>query len=510
MTTCTRPIEADAAACAISRNPLLRDLNAETLTPLLRNIRRIDCDRGHILNHPGKAVEHLFLVLTGTISRSMVTDSGVERVLDLFGPNELCGLSDLFSCRDTPIQHIVVEPGILIAIPLGNMRSACEKSPTLAWRMASHLARRQLAVEDEMVSSQLLTANDRVMNFLQSLSRQTAGSRDACLHLPASKQLVAARLGMTPESFSRALRDLTNANRISVQGRTIVLRRLDPQRSAQDDARLLPGDGSRGPAPAPHPCPPARAASLHLAELINLSGRQRMLSERMAKAWMMIGRNISPVKARRLLHQSISLYERQRAVLAVAGHKHVLAELLRREARCWPRYRRLLLETPRRERMDSLLAANADIVDIAERATYELARNPDRNGALINLAGRQRMLVQRMAKNYLGRLWVRNHADYDSAIKRDRDAFTSELEHLAECIQDTPSAQTQLGQVRLQWLGLQQFFVSEGHAIDDDTLGGAMASASERLVEEIDATVTNLVNRCAGLPLQRAQELLAA
>lgn len=510
MSTCTRPIQADAAACAISLNPLLRDLPADTLTHLLRNVRRVDSDRGHSLSHPGKPVDFLYLVLSGTVSRSMLTDHGVERVLELYGPNDMCGLAELFSESDTPIQHLVVEPSVLIAIPMRDMRSACERSPALVWRIASHLAQRQQAVEDELVSSQLLTANDRVLNFLQSHCRMDAAGDEASLILPASKQLVAARLGMTPESFSRALRELANADLIVNQGRTVLVRRPRQQRKAHSAVVLAPRRGSYNLAVAPSPRHAAPAPALPLMQLINLSGRQRMLSERMAKTWMMIGRNISPVKARRLLRQSISLYEQQRKVLAGICDKPSLSALLHSEAKCWPHYRKLLLDRPNRERMDELLAANADIVDIAERATYELTRNPNQDGPLINLAGRQRMLVQRLAKNFLCKPWFRNRAEFELAICRDREAFASELERLAGITLDLPEVQIQLGQVRLHWLGLQQFFTKDAQAIDDQMLGVEMAAASERLVDEIDAAVTGLVSQCTQRGSRDKPELMAA
>ena len=49
----------------------------------------------------------------------------------------------------------------------------------------------------------------------------------------------------------------------------------------------------------------------NLGDAINKAGRQRMLSQRMAKAWMGLGQGIKVESARRVLDQSMSLFDRQ-------------------------------------------------------------------------------------------------------------------------------------------------------------------------------------------------------
>ena len=53
----------------------------------------------------------------------------------------------------------------------------------------------------------------------------------ASVELPALKQVLASRLGMTPETFSRAMRTLTGAGLVRVEGAVVTI----PDIAALDD-----------------------------------------------------------------------------------------------------------------------------------------------------------------------------------------------------------------------------------------------------------------------------------
>jgi len=492
MRSSIHPIDNEAAACAFLRVPLLQELSAAVLHCLARAPRRISCARGHRLNHPGEPLDSVCLVLSGTVCRTLVTDRGAERVLDLYGANELCGIAELFGDLEAPIHHVMVEAGHLITLPMADMRAACELSPALMHRMAHHLANRQLALEEELVTCQMQSANDRVLHYLQShcSTRAHAEGHDSTLQLPASKQLVAARLGMTPESFSRALRELSDKGIILNQGRNIVLRGSSAKaRRSRGDALAAPSRERRRTGADPLGSQRHRPA----IALINLAGRQRMLSERMAKAWIMAGRRISPDKARRMLRESIAFYERQRERVRAAAGSRLATELQQVESASWLRYRGLLLETPRRERLADLLAANAAVLDVAERTTCELARNEEYLGSLVNLAGQQRMLAQRLAKNFLALPWRGNRKATEDAIQCDLRDFNDGLQRLEDA--RITNAGSELSKIYPCWRAMEQHVRCGTRAGDEAARAAKVVIHSERLVSDMDLAVASLVGR---------------
>jgi CRP-like cAMP-binding protein len=64
---------------------------------------------------------------------------------------------------------------------------------------------------------------DRVIEFLLKHARQASHANGTEITLPASKGIVASRLNVTHEHFSRILRDLAEAGLIHVRGREIAI-----------------------------------------------------------------------------------------------------------------------------------------------------------------------------------------------------------------------------------------------------------------------------------------------
>jgi CRP-like cAMP-binding protein len=70
------------------------------------------------------------------------------------------------------------------------------------------------------------SATQRVIGYLAGLEEEAGGHGHATL--PAQKSLVASRLNLTPEYFSRILHQLAGEGLVRVDGRQIDI--LDPQR----------------------------------------------------------------------------------------------------------------------------------------------------------------------------------------------------------------------------------------------------------------------------------------
>jgi CRP-like cAMP-binding protein len=70
-------------------------------------------------------------------------------------------------------------------------------------------------------------APQRIGCFLLRLANQTALDNTITIHLPYDKTLVASRLGMQPETFSRALAKLKEKTGIRIKGATIEMESLN-------------------------------------------------------------------------------------------------------------------------------------------------------------------------------------------------------------------------------------------------------------------------------------------
>src|SRR5688572_6620892 len=101
-------------------------------------------------------------------------------------------------------------------------------------------------------------------------------------------------------------------------------------------------------------CPTASAA-IGAAEAMNLSGMQRMLSQRIAKSYLMIGSEVRSDQALQQLDQSVARFESNYQALAEYAPTPEIGAALEQVGQSWQRYRELALSRPSREQAVALL-----------------------------------------------------------------------------------------------------------------------------------------------------------
>ncbi|GKS97525.1 type IV pili methyl-accepting chemotaxis transducer N-terminal domain-containing protein [Acidovorax sp. SUPP2825] len=198
----------------------------------------------------------------------------------------------------------------------------------------------------------------------------------------------------------------------------------------------------------------ARAEVADLNDAINQAGRQRMLSQRMGKAWLALVHGVETANAQQVLDKSLALFERQLAALkAYAPTPAIRATYGELEA-AWGLYKATLTGTaPARDAAPAVLQADARVLALAQQGTqqYEATQSKPA-GHLVNLAGRQRMLTQRMAKCYLAAALPVDAAAAQAEIAKARSEFATAMAALRTAPQATPRIQQELQLADGQWV----------------------------------------------------------
>jgi hypothetical protein len=366
--------------------------------------------------------------------------------------------------------------------------------PLLALRLIGALAGRTLAMESDASASHFRTGCQRVLDYLLTeVGAPLAAQGETVLTLTTRKQLIASRIGITPETLSRVLRDLSDAGMIVVDGRNIRLQNacinhrlaeaspeqpVFPRKSAHRDGSGAASRRRKGVAAPTTPC-----------GVINMAGRQRMLSQRLVKSWLLLGHGIQPGRSRAILAESAALFEDQMAVLGLLAPNDDVRSTHVRIDDIWRRYRTLLAGDPEPagarelfELNETLLAATHDMTLAYERAS------DSPHGRWVNLAGRQRMLSQRMVKFYLFQQWGIQVEQSRAGLAAAAREFSDALVQLGAAAQGAPALATQLKLVDSHWQQLRTA-LGEGAANDERRQAAVVATASERLLRQADATV---------------------
>ena len=127
----------------------------------------------------------------------------------------------MFLDRPYPVFAQALLPSELLQVDQVAVFALLEDDPSFARAMLAGMAIRLHTMVRDVESYSMRTATQRVASYLLEELDATPGDRE--LRLPASKQVIASRLNLTPETFSRTLHLLVEQGYIAMNGRDIVV-----------------------------------------------------------------------------------------------------------------------------------------------------------------------------------------------------------------------------------------------------------------------------------------------
>lgn len=216
-----------ATASFISGLPLFEGLKPAELTNIVRGTRQIDAARGDMLFCKNDACTGLFLIVCGQVKLFFSSALGNEKVLEVVRKNQTIGDSTLIQGKSYEMYAQTLSECRLLHIAKPAVLEALDTNPVFARRVIDHLSRSVSGLTEEVESYSLYSGRQRIVNYLQREALRTLRDVDKnrktplVITLQTSKGVIASRLNLTQEHFSRILRDLSADGLLSVFGRDI-------------------------------------------------------------------------------------------------------------------------------------------------------------------------------------------------------------------------------------------------------------------------------------------------
>lgn len=218
--------ERDATA-ALRRVALLRTLSPAALARLAASSTLLSLPRGKPLCRSGERCAGLYIVVSGRIMLSVGAPQGARKVIELLGPGDHVGLAAAVHGVPEAVAAETLTDSMLLLIPRAALLDCAADNAGFALQLVAALSRQVCGLIADIEAFSLRSGRERVANYLLQLAA-ASGARPRPVTLPAKKSIIASRLSLTPEYFSRMLHELIAAGAVAVNGRQITV--LDPGR----------------------------------------------------------------------------------------------------------------------------------------------------------------------------------------------------------------------------------------------------------------------------------------
>jgi len=210
--------------------PLFKEMRQEEIDRIAASTSELHVARGDILFRKGDPCDGFHVVVYGQIKLAFTSPGGTEKVIEIMTPGQSFGEAVMFMEKPYLVYAQALADSMLLHIAKSAVFAEIEHDPKFARRMIAGLSRRLHGLIADLESYSLHSGTQRVIGYLLRSEPPEPDAKNPLLsiELPTRKSIIASRLNLTPEHFSRILHDLDEAGLIKVEGRSVVI--LDVER----------------------------------------------------------------------------------------------------------------------------------------------------------------------------------------------------------------------------------------------------------------------------------------
>ncbi|MEJ2509253.1 MAG: Crp/Fnr family transcriptional regulator [Gammaproteobacteria bacterium] len=208
----------------LRRAYLFSELDDDQLAEVVREMRLIDLDKGERLFEQGDPARRFFVVRRGLIKLYRLSPEGHEKIIELIAPGQSFAEALMFmAANGYPVHAEAVETTELFSFDNEVYKALLRDSVESCFRLMASMSMRLHKQINEIDRLTLHNATYRLVAYLlQELPEEVVTSPD--VQLTTAKSVIASRLSIQPETFSRILARLSRDGLIEVEGNRVLLR----------------------------------------------------------------------------------------------------------------------------------------------------------------------------------------------------------------------------------------------------------------------------------------------
>lgn len=217
------------------------------------------------------------------------------------------------------------------------------------------------------------------------------------------------------------------------------------------------------------------------SQAINKSGKQRALSQRIAKDYLMILAGIKTEEAAKDLDEYASVFNENLHDLTIYAKTKETKDLLTNISEIWRQLRLEVTEEPSSNAAIKVIEDANSLLTLANSLTEKIVTQSGlKSGTLVNMSGKQRMNIQRISVFYLAN-YLKLSKDYSSQMKETISNFESSLNNLLLATENTEEINTLLKLQQQEWAFFKKSIMNQ-----NNMLPASVFSSSNLMVKEFD------------------------
>lgn len=208
----------------LAKTPLFGELGADELDLLAQSTRKVRAGHGDVIFRRGDPCAGFHVIVCGQIKLVHASAAGIERVMRLIGAGDSFGEAFMFLERDYVVTAEALCDTLLLHVQREAFFKKLDCNPQLGRRMLVSLSHRLYMLMGDVGAYTTRSGSQRLIGYL---FRAAQGREGIPFRIEMTKGVIASRLNLTPEHFSRILRELSERKLIRVKGREFTI--LDPE-----------------------------------------------------------------------------------------------------------------------------------------------------------------------------------------------------------------------------------------------------------------------------------------
>ena len=226
----------------IRQLPLFAVLDDDQFDQIARTTHSVTLTEGETLFTQGQQAERFYLVVEGTVKLYLLSKDGNEKIVEIMDSGALFAEAVMFMEHGRyPVNASALESSTLYSFHNHTLMSMLRDSNELCLRLLANVCKRLHAELREIDNLSLQNGTFRVVGYLLDLLPD-AQAKSTVIELNAPKLVIASRLSITPETFSRILSNMAKHGILKIHGRTLDIKSVQQLREFGRYDKITPSN----------------------------------------------------------------------------------------------------------------------------------------------------------------------------------------------------------------------------------------------------------------------------